>query len=558
MLFTSVWHSVLRQMKTAFLLSLGLVVVAAAQNFDGPPPFRDGSPPANGDFGLRGPGGGFGGPPMQAALKVVEKFDKNADKRLDTEERKAAREFVQKERAEGRGRRGPGRGPWQEEEVAVSPGIKVSPTDVKVLTNSLYDPSVVRTLFLNFENADWEKELADFNNTDVEVPATLTVDGKVYKDVGVHFRGASSFFTVSEGHKRSLNVSLDFAHKKQEIDGHRTLNLMNSHEDPSFLRTVLFHQIAREYIPAPKANFVRVVINGENWGVYINAEQFNKDFIEEWFGTTKGARWKVPGSPRGQGSLAYLGDDAEKYKKIYQIKSKDDPKSWAALIQLCKILNETPADKLEAKLSPLLDIDGALKFLALENALINNDGYWIRTSDYDLYQDEKGRFHVIASDANETFARPGGPGFGGRMGGNRNQPGAAASGNRPQGPPGGASNRVQGVRLDPLTATNDTSKPLISKLLAVPSLRAKYLSYVREIAQTWLDWKKLGPIVQKHHDLIAADVKADTRKLASYEAFEKSVAGESPEPVRMGPGGTPISLKSFADQRREFLLERTK
>ena len=351
-------------------------------------------------------------------------------------------------------------------------------------------------------------------------------------------------------------MSLDFAHKKQEIDGHRTLNLMNSHEDPSFLRTVLFHQIAREYIPAPKANFVRVVINGENWGVYVNAEQFNKDFVEEWFGTTKGARWKVPGSPRGQGSLAYLGDDAEKYKKIYQIKSKDDPKAWAALVQLTKVLNETPADKLEAKLAPLLDIDGALKFLALENALINNDGYWIRTSDYDLYQDEKGRFYVIPSDANETFSRPGGPGFGGRMMGNR--PGAVANGARPQGPPGGTNNRVQGVRLDPLTATNDASKPLISKLLAVPSLRAKYVGYVREIAQTWLDWKKLGPIAQKHHDLIAADVKADTRKLTSYEAFEKSVAGESQEPTGGGPRGTPISLKSFADQRREFLLERTK
>ena len=114
------------------------------------------------------------------------------------------------------------------------------------------------------------------------------------------------------------------------------------------------------------------------------------------------------------------------------------------------------------------------------------------------------------------------------------------------------------MRLDPLTATNDASKPLISKLLAVPLLRAKYLGYVREIAQTWLDWKKLGPIAQKHHDLIAADVKADTRKLTSYDAFEKSVTGESQEPVAGGPRGTPISLKSFADQRREFLLERTK
>src|SRR5207253_6629789 len=47
-----------------------------------------------------------------------------------------------------------------------------------------------------------------------------------------------------------------------------------------------------EYMPAPKANYVRVVINGESWGIYVNAQQFNKDFIRDWFNTKKGARWK--------------------------------------------------------------------------------------------------------------------------------------------------------------------------------------------------------------------------------------------------------------------------
>ena len=65
-------------------------------------------------------------------------------------------------------------------------------------------------------------------------------------------------------------------------------------------RPPLFCDVAREYLPAPKANFVRVVVNGESWGLYVNTEQFNKDFIKEWYGTTKGARWKVPGSPGGE------------------------------------------------------------------------------------------------------------------------------------------------------------------------------------------------------------------------------------------------------------------
>ena len=136
---------------------------------------------------------------------------------------------------------------------------------------------------------------------------------------------------VREGHKRSLNVSLDFVDPKQRLDGYKTLNLLNSHEDPTFLHTVLYFDIARQYIPAPKANFVKVVINGESWGLYVNAQQFDKTFLAENFTSAKGARWKVPGNPGGRGGLEYLGDDVEDYKRRYEIKTGDDEKDWKAL-----------------------------------------------------------------------------------------------------------------------------------------------------------------------------------------------------------------------------------
>ncbi len=467
----------------------------------------------------------MGGP--QQETKLVKQFDKNGDKRLDAAERKEAREFLNKERAEGRGGRRPGfRG--REDQTPPAPGKKVTPNDVKTYVDApLYDLTTLRTLFLEFENADWEKELADFYHTDVEVPVKITVDGKTLTDVGVHFRGASSFFTVGEGRKRSLNLSLDFVQNDQKLDGYKTLNLLNSHRDPTYLRSVLYYQVARDYIPAPKANYVRVVINGEHWGVYVNAQQFNKDFVGEWFKTSKGARWKVPGSPRGRGGLNYLGEDPAAYKKIYEIKTKDDPKSWSDLIRLCKILNETPTNKLEEALKPVLDIDGALKFLALENALINSDGYWIRSSDYNLYQSEDGRFHIIPHDSNETFAPPEGP--------------------------RGAGQAVNGVELDPFAGADDPEKPLLNKLLAVPSLRARYLGYVRDIAEKWLDWKKVEPLAMQYQALIADDVKDDTRKLDSFEAFRKGVSQDTEEQGFRGPRVV-MSIKSFVEQRRAYLL----
>ncbi len=255
--------------------------------------------------------------------------------------------------------------------------------------------------------------MQDFHGTDVEVPATLTVDGKKYPNVGVRFRGMSSYGGVPAGSKRSMNLSVDFADKKQRLAGAKTLNLLNAHEDPSFMSTVLYSHIARQYIPAPRANFVKVVINGESWGLYVNVQQFDKEFLEENFKTDKGARWKVRGSPGGGGGLEYLGENVADYKRRYEIKTKDDDKSWKALINLCKVLNQTPPDQLEAALRPIMDVDGLLWFLALDIALINNDGYWIRASDYSLYLDAKGKFHVVPHDMNEAFRPGGGPGFGG-------------------------------------------------------------------------------------------------------------------------------------------------
>ncbi len=693
-------------------LLLFTVVTTFAQAQDGPPNGEPGGP------------GGFGGGPMggvQANRELVKDFDKDGDGLLNAAERKAARDFLAKEAAQGRGqRRGFGRpgGFGNGGGTTATPGPKVSPGDGKNYPAStpLYDSLTLRTLFLEFEDKDWEKELEDFHKTDVLVPAKLTVDGRTYPDVGIHFRGMSSYGMVGTGQKRSLNLSLDYADAQQNLYGYRTLNLLNGHEDPTFLRSVLFYDVARQYLPAPKANFVKVVINGESWGIYVNVEQFNKDFVKEWFATKKGARWKVPGSPGGRGSLAYLGDDPAPYKKIYEIKSKDDAKSWNDLIHLTKVLKETPADQLEKALEPILDVDGALRFLALDNALINNDGYWIRTSDYSIYEDEKGRFHVLPQDANETFVKPGGPGFGGggpggpsgpggpgRQGGRggfgpgmmiapqllaqadkdgdgkvtreefatladtwfdrldtektgklsqeefiarlgtvlpppqfmapdgQPQPGGPNRPGNPGGGPGGGFGparmtgpgwftaldgnkdgsltrtelkdtfsrwatewdtdkagslneeklraglnaalprpnfggpggmrgggmgpgrgggmggvNIKGVELDPLLMANNADKVLISKLLAVPALRSRYLAYVRDIADRQLDWNRLGPVTEKYHALIAEEVKADTRKLESTEDFLKGLTEDS----------TAIGLKNFADQRRAYLLKQ--
>jgi hypothetical protein len=126
------------------------------------------------------------------------------------------------------------------------------------------------------------------------------------------------------------------------------------------------------------------------------------------------------------------------------------------------------------------------------------------------------------------------------------------------GGPGGPRMNIKGVELDPLIAEKDENKPLISKLLAVPKLKERYLGYVRDIAEKWLDWQKLEPIARQYQALIANDVRDDTRKLDKIEDFLKGVNEDTEGSGRPGPGGRgTIGLKKFADERRAYLLKVT-
>ncbi|HYE19538.1 MAG TPA: CotH kinase family protein, partial [Tepidisphaeraceae bacterium] len=141
----------------------------------------------------------------------------------------------------------------------------------------------------------------------------------------------------------------------------------------------------------------------------------------------------------------------------------------------------------------------------------------------------------------------GGRGGRGGFGGGPGAPGGGAPGGGGGG--GNAEPRPTGVALDPLHGLKDERKPLRSKLLAVPALRAKYQQYVKEMAEKGLDWAKLEPVVKQYVGLIEKEVESDTRKLSSTAAFKGGVFKDA---AGGGPDGA--SLEAFIEQRRAYLL----
>ena len=336
-------------------------------------------------------------------LKLVAQFDANGDRQLDATERKAALAYLaQHPQVEAPSR--PGRPAAMQPPAAelepVKRGQTLTPDQVeKFPSEPLYGTKKIRTLFLSFAEADWEKELAEFARTDVQVPARLEVDGRILNGVGVHFRPTLKGEDAPAGYKRTLMLKLDYTEAGQQMAGHPQLQLFASASDPTFLRTLLYHHVAQEYIAVPSDSLVRVVINGEDWGIYTNTEPFDDFFIREKIRKTPGAFWTA-----GAGAnLDYLGDDPEAYRSRYHLESPESPAAWAKLILLCKALHQATDDDTGHVLAAMIDVDSTVRCLALQNALINQDGYGGLTGSYGLYLSGDGHFRLISLEAERSF-----------------------------------------------------------------------------------------------------------------------------------------------------------
>ena len=261
------------------------------------------------------------------------------------------------------------------------------------------------------------------------------------------------------------------------------------------------------------------------------------------------------GSPGGQAGFNYLGDTSPEYKRLYEMTSKEDPKAWADLINVFKVLNTTPPDKLEAAITSRTkaiipvhlygmpaEMDRIMAIAERHGLPVIEDAAQAHGARYRGRR--VGQFGQIACFSFYPSKNLGAYGEGGALITNDASIARRARSLRDH----AQSQRYlhdeigYNYRMDSFQgAVLSIKLKHLDEWNTARIDRARYLSYVRDIAQKWLDWKTLGPAAQKYHDLIAADVTADTRKLFDNAGFEKGVE----------------SVKEFADARREYLLKAT-
>lgn len=394
----------------------------------------------------------------------------------------------------------------------------------------LYNINELKTIYLQFSQSNWQQLLTANYNTKADLAADLTYEGTTYKNVGVRFRGQTSYQNVKNSPKKSFNISVDYLDSNQRLMGYKTLNLNNCFDDPSFMREALYTYLAGNTIPTAKTNFVLLVINGENWGVYSNVQQINKDFYEEWFIDAEGTSWRAeypdtstakekpggggpgggpggggPGAGFGAGqcSLNYMSDTAVVYSRYYTLKSTDADNPWDGLAKACYMLNKLPSDRLYDSLKYYLDVDRSLWHIANEIVFTDDDGYVNKGGmDYYVYYDlETGRLQPIDFDGNSTFT-------------------------------------TKNVNWSPFLKETDAKFPLINRLLSNPALKQRYAAHVRSIINNVMDETSANSWIDNSKALIDASVQADSKKLYTYSQFTASVN----------------ELKTFLKNRKNNLL----
>ena len=153
-------------------------------------------------------------------------------------------------------------------------------------SQNFYDVDNIREIKLYFTQPNWDYLLDSLylDGLEERLLASVEIDGSMYDSVGVRYKVFSSVSINTV--KNPFNIKLDYIDNNQNHEGFEKIKLSNVIKDPSFLREVLSYEIARDYIPSPRANFANVYVNDSLWGLYVNVEAVTRERIKNYCSTS--------------------------------------------------------------------------------------------------------------------------------------------------------------------------------------------------------------------------------------------------------------------------------
>jgi len=221
--------------------------------------------------------------------------------------------------------------------------------------------------------------------------------------VGFRLRGNTSRYSAKKSFKVSLNTFL----KGEKYYGVEKINLNGEHNDPTIMRSKVMWDILRKFnIPAPRANHVRLYINGNYHGLYINVEHVDEEFVLTRFGNNDGNLFKC----LYPADLDYISSNPNDYKleagdrRVYELKTNEEADDYTDLYNLINIVNNADENHLICQLDEVFNTYDYLKVMAADLYCGDWDGYIYNKNNYYIYHNTTtGKMEFIPYDVDNTF-----------------------------------------------------------------------------------------------------------------------------------------------------------
>jgi len=260
----------------------------------------------------------------------------------------------------------------------------------------------VASIYIDLPSAQLDLLLGDSLYSDHKFLAQFSYQSTNFSlslnQVGFRVRGNTSRNAGKKSFKIDFNEYVP-GQKFLDVDN---MNLLGNHNDPSQLRAWLSGKILQDSeLPASRSSFIKLFINNEYKGLYLNNEAIDDEFIQSRFINNDGGNlykciWGA--------DLSYQGTNPLAYSSVYELKTNKTINDYSGLIHFLEVLYSSSISEFPCAIQEVFDVDRYLKTLVYEILIGHWDGYAANKNNYYLYQrPSDGKFVFIEYDMDNTF-----------------------------------------------------------------------------------------------------------------------------------------------------------
>jgi hypothetical protein len=226
-------------------------------------------------------------------------------------------------------------------------------------------------------------------NARTDVLAVVREGTQVFQRVAIHLKGSAGSFRKIDD-KPGLTLAFDKFTPGERFHGLSKIHLNNSVEDASYMNELIGSEaFLRAGIPAARAAYALVEINGRKLGLYVLKEGFTEQFLGRHFLHPTGSLYD-PERGRDVDELLdrQLGSGAEGHE----------------LEALTAAAQEPDLRQRWLKLNRILDVERFITFMAMEILTGHRDGYSLARNNYRVYHDvDTGRMVFFPHGMDQLF-----------------------------------------------------------------------------------------------------------------------------------------------------------